>query len=244
MTILIVGDAPFTEAIESLCQSAGQSTLHYETADFMATQPNNLAAVQTVIELCHTDSKATLLQAIGQAVSADVLILSSALTASATQASAWTVCYPERVVGFAAMVPLSDENTIELSRALQTGDASWQRANEFWQNLKQTSVTVRDGVGLVRARLVCCIINEAATALQENVAAPADIDLAMKLGTNYPHGPLAWADMLGLDTVFGVMNGLYQEWNEDRYRPAPLLKRMVLAGQLGQKTGQGFYSYQ
>jgi 3-hydroxybutyryl-CoA dehydrogenase len=96
---------------------------------------------------------------------------------------------------------------------------------------------------LVRARIVCCLINEAVTALMEGVASAADIDLAMKLGTNYPHGPLEWADQIGLDTVLGVMQGLFDEWGEDRYRPSPLLRRMVLAGKLGRKSGEGFYRY-
>jgi 3-hydroxybutyryl-CoA dehydrogenase len=77
---------------------------------------------------------------------------------------------------------------------------------------------------------VCCLINEAFSALQENLASPYDIDLAMKLGTNYPHGPFEWGNLMGLDTVLGVMEGLYAEWREDRYRPAPLLRRYALAG--------------
>jgi 3-hydroxybutyryl-CoA dehydrogenase len=104
-------------------------------------------------------------------------------------------------------------------------------------------VWVADGPGLVRARTVCCLINEAAGLLLEGVAAAADIDRAMQLGTNYPHGPLAWGDVIGLDVVLGVMNGLFNEWGEDRYRPSPLLRRLVAAGRLGRKTGQGFYTY-
>lgn len=243
MSVLIVGDAPFSEAMTSLCGRGTQAVHQVDTATFMEAPPEVASSAEVVIEVCHRAAKATLLEAIGQAVSAEALILTSALTASATQASAWTACYAERVVGFGAMLPLSDTNHIELCRALQTSEAAWQQAQQFWDGLGQSTVAVGDGVGLVRARVVCCLINEATTALQEKVAAPADIDLAMKLGTNYPHGPLEWADMLGLDTVLGVMQGLYQEWGEDRYRPSPLLKRMVLAGQLGRKTGQGFYSY-
>lgn len=92
-------------------------------------------------------------------------------------------------------------------------------------------------------RTIACLINEAASAVMEGVATPADIDQAMKLGTNYPHGPLAWADLIGLDTVLGVLTGLFNEFGEDRYRPCPLLRRLVTAGHLGQKSGRGFYHY-
>jgi 3-hydroxybutyryl-CoA dehydrogenase len=77
----------------------------------------------------------------------------------------------------------------------------------------------------------------------EGVASAEDIDLAMKLGTRYPFGPLEWADLIGLDTVLGIMNGLFNEWGDDRYRPAPLLRRMVAAGRLGRKSGRGFFVY-
>lgn len=118
-----------------------------------------------------------------------------------------------------------------------------EKAKSFWQSLEMKPVVVADGPGLVRARTVCCLINEAASALFEGVASAEDIDTAMRLGTNYPHGPFEWADIIGVDTVLGVMNGLFHEWGEDRYRPSPLLRRMVLAGHLGRKSGRGFYDY-
>ena len=115
---------------------------------------------------------------------------------------------------------------------------------QFAATMNYESVVVADGPGLVRARTICCLINEAAGALLEGVATAADIDKAMKLGTNYPYGPLEWGDYIGLDTVLGVMNGLFNEWGEDRYRPSPMLKRLVQARKLGRKTGAGFYQYE
>ena len=132
---------------------------------------------------------------------------------------------------------------MELAPALQTSTESLERAERFWKELGLEPVVVSDGPGLVRARIVCCLINEAVSALMEGIATAEDIDKAMRLGTNYPYGPLEWADYLGLDAVLGVMKGLFEEWGDDRYRPSPLLRRMVLAGRLGKKTGRGFYNY-
>jgi 3-hydroxybutyryl-CoA dehydrogenase len=105
-------------------------------------------------------------------------------------------------------------------------------------------MVVPDGPGLVFPRILCMIINEAAFALMEGVASAEDIDTAMKLGTNYPLGPLEWADRIGLDQVLGVLEGLQAEYGEDRYRPAPLLRQLVRAGHLGLSTGRGFYPYE
>lgn len=101
----------------------------------------------------------------------------------------------------------------------------------FWRTVGYQAAVVADGPGLVHGRLIACASStRAAGALHDGVASAPDIDTAMKLGTNYPHGPLASADHLGLDMVLGIMTGLYEEWGEDRYRPTPLLRRMVLAG--------------
>ena len=97
--------------------------------------------------------------------------------------------------------------------------------------------------GLVFPRILSLIINEAARSLDEGVAAAEEIDTALRLGTNYPLGPLRWADQAGLDEVLTVLEGLQRETGDDRYRPSPLLKRMVLAGRLGESSGEGFYRY-
>jgi 3-hydroxybutyryl-CoA dehydrogenase len=200
--------------------------------------------VDVVVEL-HNESAAAkneLLLALSDAVPYRALVLTSALATSTTQAAAW-VTRPERVVGFGLLPPLAKNGAVELAPALQTAGEAMQRAHAFWQSLGYEAVEVADGPGLVRNRIVCCLINEAISALMEGVASAADIDQAMRLGTNYPYGPLEWADVIGLDTVLGVMTGLFEEWGDDRYRPAPLLRRMVLAGLLGKKTGAGFYRY-
>ncbi|MCB8916562.1 MAG: 3-hydroxybutyryl-CoA dehydrogenase [Pseudomonadales bacterium] len=249
MKILIAGETPFIEEIGQLCLAAGHDTTLYLVEDFYSAVESGSfmpveGSVDVLIELHNesADAKQELLLGLGQVLPPRALVLASALATSATQAAAW-VPNPQRVVGFGVVPPLGPAGLVELAPALQTNDANLARAAAFWKGLGCDTVIVADGPGLVRARVVCCLINEATSALMEGVATAEDIDKAMKLGTNYPMGPLAWADLLGLDMVLGVMNGLFAEWGEDRYRPTPLLRRMVAAGYLGRKSGQGFYVY-
>lgn len=249
MKVVIAGEAPFVEEFGQLCSEAGCDTVLYLVEDFQAAVHSgwampDAAGVDVAVELLNESiaAKEELLASLSGFIPPDALLLTSALATSTTQAAAW-VSHPKRVVGFGVVPPLAQSGMVELAAGLLTADSALERASNFVQKLGQEAVVVGDGPGLVRARTVCCLINEAASALLEGIAAPADIDQAMKLGTNYPHGPLAWADHIGLDTVLGVMTGLFNEWGEDRYRPSPLLKRMVQAGKLGRKTGEGFFAY-
>ena len=249
MKVIVAGELPFVEDVTNLCVTAGHDTHAFWVEDFLGAVESgylldDVSDVEVVIEL-HNESAAAkheLLLALTNAVPENTLILTSALATSTTQAAAW-VTNPERVVGFGLIPPIEGQGLVELAPALQTAENSITSAAEFWQGLNYEAIQVADGPGLVRGRIICCLINEAVSALMEGVAEAADIDQAMKLGTNYPYGPLEWGDMIGLDTVLGVMTGLYNEWGEDRYRPTPLLRQMVLAGKLGRKSGEGFYVY-
>jgi 3-hydroxybutyryl-CoA dehydrogenase len=249
MKVIVAGEMPFLEEVGHLLATAGHEVALYLVEDLLtaaqsAAVMTDLAAADVVIEMHHESprGKERLLRTIAAAAPPDALILSSALTTAVTVAASW-VTNPERLVGFGLLPPIEPNGLVELAAGLQTDPARQQQAANFWQTTGCETVTVAEGPGLVRARIVCCLINEAASAVLEGVATPADIDQAMLLGVNYPHGPLAWADRIGLDAVLAVLEGLFHEWGEDRYRPSPLLRRLVAAGHLGEKSGRGFYDY-
>ena len=178
---------------------------------------------------------------IGLAPSA--VIITSCLVASTTLMASWTK-RPERVVGFATFYPLADRKVIEIAAGLRTSESALQQAQDHFRSLDKESVKVKDAAGLTFPRILSLIINEAARSLEQGVAKADEIDIAMRLGVNYPMGPLRWGDQIGLDEVLAVLEGLERETGDDRYRPAPLIKKLVVAGFLGETAGRGFYSYE
>lgn len=150
---------------------------------------------------------------------------------------------PERFVGMHFFNPVPLMALLEVIRGLQTSDETHALAVAFAQAIGKTPITVKNNPGFVVNRILCPMINEAIFVLQEGLASAEEIDAGMRLGCNHPIGPLALADMIGLDTMLAVMNVFYEGFNDPKYRAAPLLKEMVAAGRLGRKTGRGFYSY-
>jgi hypothetical protein len=142
-----------------------------------------------------------------------------------------SVAPPETpIVGFSILPPITDSSILEITRPLRTPVQELEKARSFFESLGFTVSEVPDGPGLVQARIVACLANEAFSALAEGVADASTIDTAMKLGLNYPRGPLEWAELIGLKSILGILQGLQSEYGEDRYRPNPLLKRLVAAG--------------
>ena len=132
---------------------------------------------------------------------------------------------------------------LELIRGLQTSDATHSAAAEFAKRIGKVAITARNSPGFAVNRILCPMLNEAAFALQEGIASAEEIDAGMKLGCNHPIGPLALCDMIGLDVLLAVMEVLYRDLNDPKYRPALLLREKVAAGYLGRKTGRGYYTY-
>jgi len=150
---------------------------------------------------------------------------------------------PGRVIGVHFFNPVPVMKLVELIRGYETREETYQAAKQFVDSLGKESIDVKESPLFAVNRILVPMINEAIFVLQEGIASAEDIDKGMKLGANHPIGPLALADLIGLDTLLFVMDSLYEETQDSKYRAAPLLRKMVRAGHLGRKTGRGFYEY-
>jgi len=203
----------------------------------------DLAAVDLVIEAA-TEREALKLEifrGLDQAVDKRAILATNTSSIPITRIAAVTR-RPEKVIGMHFMNPVPVMKLIEIIRGLATSDETTQQTVALAQRLGKTVAFSRDFPGFIVNRILLPMLNEAMTALMEGVGTPEDIDTAMKLGTNQPMGPLALADLIGLDTCLAIMEVLHRG-HGDKYRPCSLLRQYVDAGWLGKKTGRGFYTY-
>ena len=156
-------------------------------------------------------------------------VLSSSLTCAATTQAAW-IGSPERLIGIAALPGQMSQSLLELAPSIHTSHESITRAEDFAVRLGKEVAVVQDRVGLVLPRVVCSLVNEAFFAVMEGIASPEDIDTAMKLGTNYPLGPIEWGNKIGLLYVVSILDAIHRDTGEDRYRVCPLLRQMSASG--------------
>jgi 3-hydroxybutyryl-CoA dehydrogenase len=210
----------------------------------VATDYAALAPAQLVIEAATENEalKVKILQQLDGVLPASTLVATNTSSISITKLAAATQ-RPDRFVGMHFFNPVPMMALVEIIRGLQTSDATHDAVAALATTLGKTPVSVKNAPGFVVNRILVPMINEAFFVLSEGTAKAEDIDAAMKLGTNQPIGPLALADMIGLDVCLAVMNVYMAEFNDSKYRPCPLLKEMVAAGWLGRKTGRGVYSY-
>ena len=179
-----------------------------------------------------------------EAVCREDTILASNTSSISLTKIAGACARPERVIGMHFFNPVPLMKLVELIRALQTSDATFEAAQSLAARLGKTAVAVADSPGFVVNRMLVPMVNEAVYALAEGLASAEEIDLAMKLGLSHPIGPLALADLIGIDVCLDVMDVMYRGFSDSKYRPCPLLRKMVDAGRLGRKSGRGFYEYE
>jgi 3-hydroxybutyryl-CoA dehydrogenase len=171
-------------------------------------------------------------------------VLASNTSSISITALAGSVSKPDKFIGMHFMNPVPVMKLVEVIRGLQTSDETLQLVMDLSRKLEKTPVEVNDYAGFVSNRVLMPMINEAVFCLMEGVAEAEAIDTVMKLGMNHPMGPLALADLIGLDTCLSIMEVLHRDLGDDKYRPCPLLRNYVAAKWLGRKTGRGFYNYQ
>lgn len=150
---------------------------------------------------------------------------------------------PEKYIGMHFMNPVPMMKLVEVIRGMATADETYKIAKDLCERLDKTPVEVNDYPGFVANRILMPMVNEAIFALMEGVSSRDEIDTVMKLGANHPMGPLTLADFIGLDVCLAIMETLYEGYSDSKYRPCPLLRKMVQSGWLGRKTGRGFYEY-
>ncbi|MBA2468367.1 MAG: 3-hydroxybutyryl-CoA dehydrogenase [Chloroflexia bacterium] len=210
-----------------------------------STRIEHLAGCQLVIEAV-TESfvtKAEVFTGVAEATGMDAIIASNTSSISISAIAA-TVPEPGRVAGMHFFNPVPVLSLVEVVRGIQTSDETAAAVSAVARRMGKTPVEVADSPGFVANRLLIPMINEAVSCLNEGVATAEDIDQVMKLGASHPIGPLALADLIGLDVCLSIMEVLHHDFGDDKYRPAPLLRRMVAAGRLGRKTRRGFHTYE
>lgn len=237
---------------KNLSRQVGKDKITEESKDValdrLSTTPSTEQGVQEadlVVEAVpeEKDLKADIFHTLDECAPSDAILASNTSSISITWIGSQTE-RAEQVIGMHFFNPVPVMDLVEIVRGHRTNEPTYETTATLAEELGKTPVEVEDYPGFASNRILMPMINEAIYCVMEGVAEPEDIDTVMTLGMNHPMGPLTLADFIGLDVCLHIMEVLHTELGDDKYRPCPLLKRMVTAGQLGRKTGEGFFSYE
>ncbi|MFS1512397.1 3-hydroxyacyl-CoA dehydrogenase family protein [Chengkuizengella sp. SCS-71B] len=209
------------------------------------TNVHKLSECEMIIETITENlrDKKKVFEMLDEICSPDVILASNTSTLSLTELASKTK-HPERVIGLHFLHPVAEIDLVEIIRGLRTSEETFLNTLNFVQDtIEKKGIMVYESPGFVTSRLICLLINEALHTLEEGVASAEDIDTAMRLGYDFRYGPLEMCDRFGLDAVLAALDRLFREFGDLKYRPSYLLKKMVRAGNLGVKTGEGFFRY-
>jgi len=246
VVVYIVGETPMVEEFAQECASSGYTVV----VDWNESPSQKLVLGELIkksrtvprgaslgIELTNTnlEAKRTNLEKLDSALSAERAILSSSVTVTATEQAAW-IGGRHRLVGMSALPTLLKRPLVEIAPTVFSPKETLEVVSRFFQSIQKEIEIVQDRVGMVLPRILCQLINESGFALTEEIAEPMDIDTAMKLGANYPYGPIEWAERIGLRQVVSVIDALQRDLKEERYRLSPLLAQMAKTGEYWRKS--------
>ncbi|MGE5848369.1 MAG: 3-hydroxybutyryl-CoA dehydrogenase [Ignavibacteria bacterium] len=211
-----------------------------KTAGIDLTPPDSDIIIEAIYE--NKEAKLSIFKNLNNIIKPDSIFCSNTSSISITELAA--SCRPDKFIGMHFMNPVPVMKLVEIIRGYSTSDLTFNVIKDLAIKLEKVPVAVSDFPGFISNRILMPMINEAVFALMENAASAEDIDTVMKLGMSHPMGPLTLADFIGLDVCLSIMEVLYEGFNDSKYRPCPLLKKMVAANKLGRKTGEGFFKYE
>lgn len=226
--VCLLGDEVLVKEYSAAFQEKGIAVQELKNLASLKTSANKItAAIELTLE--SNEQKKKNLQALTEILPEHVPIISSSVTETILSQS-HLLKHKQRFIGIAAFPTLLTNPLIELAPSIHTTKETADSVKVLFESIKKETAMVQDGIGMVMPRILCQIINEALFTVQNDVASPKEIDEAMKLGTNYPYGPISWGEMIGFANVVAVLDALYHSHHEERYKVAPVLRQMAIAG--------------
>lgn len=226
--VCLLGDALLVQEYSTAFQSAGIAVLELKNLSSLKTTAKKIT-ITFELTLAENSEKQKNLMALDESLPPGIPLVTNAIT-STVLLQAQLVRHKERLVGIAAFPAFIENKLVELAPSLYTSAEIMEQVKSFFADIKKETAIIEDSVGMVMPRILCQIINEALFTVQNDVANPKDIDAAMKLGTNYPNGPIEWGEKIGFKNIVAVLDALHNNHGEERYRVAPLLRQMAIAG--------------